>query len=304
MGANDDEDYPWLEKECELLLNAVNGNMPVVGICLGGQLLARALGARVERNKKPEIGWHPIQLTEEGQLDRIFGSLGKEALVYHWHFDTFHLPSEAVLLSGSSICARQSYRIGDQIYGFQFHPEVDHQLLGEWLTDEEVAFSIRESVHTYGSQWIQPVERQMELAFEGEKAGMKIVAGIGQLFQILPYRPSEHPSVDLWRPLLAEWVQNRVQLEVILEGSNRKEFCILGTVIGTISTSDGEFLIMKDQNTLLWPIRIDLILSLKQNGKATSRNKTRIKKALKSRFRQQRKHLEKNGMNDENDDGC
>src|SRR4051812_16193799 len=114
MGANDEAEHPWIKQECELLKACVLEEMPVVGICLGGQMMAKALGGKVEKNTTAEVGWFPISLNDAGQADQIAGAAGATPTVYHWHYDTFHLPTEAVLLGSSMHCPRQAYRLGNK----------------------------------------------------------------------------------------------------------------------------------------------------------------------------------------------
>lgn len=286
MGANDYEDHPWIEPECKLLRQAVEKNLPVVGICLGGQLLARALGSRVETNSRPEIGWHTVILNETGMLDPLLGSAGALPLVYHWHFDTFHLPQGATLLGKSRHCERQAYRIGENVYGFQFHPEADHQLIGEWLAEDDIDEQIERAMREFGLETVQDRQTQRAMALEGEKASLRIVAGIGQLFQVSPYQPSHHPRLDRWRPKLGHWIQEKTLLEVIFEGSDRREHLIRGTALGSFSIPNGEFLILKEETTLLWPFRLDSIRSIRAAEEP-------IKKARKSKSLPPRKRSKK-----------
>ncbi len=286
MGANDHDDHSWIPKECELLRAAVANQLPIVGICLGGQLLARALGSKVEKNPRPEIGWHPIRVNPSGAEDRIIGSAGADPLVYHWHFDTFQLPPSATLLASSGACAHQAYRIGSQIYGFQFHPEADHQLIGEWLTEDDIEEHIESAIRTFGGSTIQDRETQRNLAAEGEKASLRIVAGIGQLFQVRPYQPSLHPRIDRWRAKLDQWTEDKTSLDIVFEGSNRKICQLRGHALGSFSLPDGEFLVLKEETTLLWPFRLDYIRTI---GPA----KLRPKKASKSKLPRRPKHSKK-----------
>ncbi len=299
MGANDHDEHGWIEKECLLLREAVEAEMPVVGICLGAQLLARSLGSKVEKNVRPEIGWHTVVLNETGMLDRIVGNAGGLPLVYHWHFDTFHLPENAVLLGESRHCERQVFRIGDRVYGFQFHPEADHQLIGEWLAEDDIDEQIEFAMKNFGEETVQDRRTQREMAFEGEKASLRIVAGIGQLFQVLPYQPSNHPRLNEWRPKLAEWMQDKVVLEVTFEGSDRRERAIRGVALGSFSIPDGEFLILKEDTTLLWPLRLDYVQSIHPAGEVIATPKVRrrlnakVRKGSKSKSPRPQKRSKK-----------
>lgn len=288
MGANDHIEHSWIEAECALLREAVEQRLPIAGICLGAQLLARALGSRVEKNHRPEIGWHTVILNEAGMLDRILGTSGSLPLVYHWHFDTFHLPKEAVLLGQSRHCERQAFRIGDNVYGFQFHPEADHQLIGEWLAEDDIDEQIEFAMENHGSDTVQDRRTQREMAFEGEKASLRIVAGIGQLFQLLPYQPSRQPSLNDWRPQLGPWIQEKSELEVTFEGSDRRERALRGVLLGSFSIPDGEFLILKEETSLLWPLRLDYVLSIRPTN-ATVNPGPKRRPRLNAQIRQRAK---------------
>jgi GMP synthase (glutamine-hydrolysing) len=105
----------------------------VLGVCLGAQLLAHALGARVYRGERAEIGCGGVSLTETGREDPVLGSVGTATLpVVHWHEDTFELPADASLLAGSRLYPHQAFRVGARAYGLQFHVEVEQELAQTW----------------------------------------------------------------------------------------------------------------------------------------------------------------------------
>ena len=134
MSAYDDVDHPHLLTEIELVREAVDRGYPVLGICLGAQIIARALGAAVAPSPKPEIGWYDVALTEEGRRDPVFAHFGESESVFQWHSDTFEIPDGAVHLASSPSCSHQVFRYGDRTYGLQFHLEVDEALIERWLT--------------------------------------------------------------------------------------------------------------------------------------------------------------------------
>jgi len=123
MGIRDQADYPWLTREAECLRGAIATGKTVVGICLGAQLIAAALGARVYRNGHNEIGWFPIELTAEGQASRLLSRLPHRLDVFHWHGDTFELPDGAVHLARSDGCEHQAFLLDQRVLGLQFHLE-------------------------------------------------------------------------------------------------------------------------------------------------------------------------------------
>lgn len=125
MGVYQAERYPWLRDEMRLIEDAVKSNLPVLGVCLGAQIVAAALGAKVERNPNgKEIGWHPIRLSDSANDDRLMRGLPATLTPFHWHGDIFELPDGAVSLASSDKTPCQAFRYGDKAYGFQFHLEV------------------------------------------------------------------------------------------------------------------------------------------------------------------------------------
>lgn len=130
--ADDDETYPGLRAERRLLADAVNADLPVVGICLGMQLLALALGGRLHLRHGKEIGFARVTMTEDGAADPVLGSFDRATTFLHWHSDAVELPSGATLLASTSITPVQAFRAGSAI-GTQFHPEADAPLLDAWL---------------------------------------------------------------------------------------------------------------------------------------------------------------------------
>lgn len=124
MSVHDEEQYLWLAPEKCLIRRAINAGKVVFGICLGSQLIADALGSRVYPNEHQEIGWFPIQRTVEAEHCRLGSVFPATTQAFHWHGDTFDLPSGAVLLASSLGCLNQAFAVGDQVLGVQFHPEV------------------------------------------------------------------------------------------------------------------------------------------------------------------------------------
>ena len=125
MGIYDETEHPWLAPEKAFLGATIAADKVIVGVCLGAQLLADTLGARVYRNAHKEIGWLPIELTPEGAADPVFGPLapGMGMPVYHWHGDTFPLPSGAKHLARSIGCEHQAFLYEGRVLGLQFHLE-------------------------------------------------------------------------------------------------------------------------------------------------------------------------------------
>jgi GMP synthase (glutamine-hydrolysing) len=131
MGAYDEAEHPWLAGEKRLLREAVEADVPVWGVCLGAQLLASALGARVYPGDTPEVGLLPVHLTPEAADDPVFGSAPSSFPTLQWHGDSFDLPDGATLLASSPAYPHQAFRVG-RSYGLQFHIEVPLELATEW----------------------------------------------------------------------------------------------------------------------------------------------------------------------------
>jgi GMP synthase (glutamine-hydrolysing) len=133
MNCDQVDRYPHLSTEAALAQTAIAAGKPVLGICLGAQLLARALGARVNRNPVKEIGWYELSPTTAGARDPLFRHLRASQQIFQWHGDTFDIPEHAVHLAASPDCPNQAFRYGDNVYGLQFHLEVDQPMIERWL---------------------------------------------------------------------------------------------------------------------------------------------------------------------------
>jgi GMP synthase (glutamine-hydrolysing) len=137
MGAYEGEKYPFLGPESALIERALTAGRPVVGICLGAQLIAQALGARVYPGEKREVGWAPVTLTEDGMDDPVFGGGEQELTVFHMHGDTYELPPDAHNLASSPLYEQQAFRWGDLVYGLQFHLEFTEAIIGRLSTEPD-----------------------------------------------------------------------------------------------------------------------------------------------------------------------
>jgi GMP synthase-like glutamine amidotransferase len=125
MSASDDCDLPWMRDEKIFLENAIERHKAILGVCLGAQLLANVLGAKVHPNNEKEIGWFPIKLLPGPQTERLFGRAGNETHVFHWHGNTFDLPTGAIHLAESTACRNQAFVVGRRLIGLQFHLEMN-----------------------------------------------------------------------------------------------------------------------------------------------------------------------------------
>ncbi|MGO8946655.1 MAG: type 1 glutamine amidotransferase [Ktedonobacterales bacterium] len=130
------EQYPYFASEELLIQKAISKDIPCLGICLGGQLLAHSLGARVGRHHVAEVGFSEVQLTEAGANDPLFRGLPNPQLVFQWHVDAFALPESAVLLATSLATPNQAFSYAGRAYGLQYHVEVLPEIFELWLHEE------------------------------------------------------------------------------------------------------------------------------------------------------------------------
>ncbi|MEW6531809.1 MAG: type 1 glutamine amidotransferase [Thermodesulfobacteriota bacterium] len=134
MNVYEDDQYPFLANEVRLLQQAMDAQVPVLGICLGAQMIARASGGRVTQSPVKEVGWGKVSLTSEGRQDGIFQGTPGTLEVLQWHGDMFVPPSDGALLASGSDCPHQALRVGSAV-GFQFHVEVDRDMIADWFAD-------------------------------------------------------------------------------------------------------------------------------------------------------------------------
>ena len=174
MNVEDQGHRPHLRTELLAIEQALRQGKPVLGICLGAQLLAHVLGALVRRHERPEIGWYDLHLTAAGQADPMLGKLAPRTPVFQWHGHTFDLPASAVQLARTDTCEQQAFRWGENAYGLQFHPEVDAALIERWLEKPDHADELchpalphgREAIREHTRERAAPLQRQAEPAFE------------------------------------------------------------------------------------------------------------------------------------------
>jgi GMP synthase-like glutamine amidotransferase len=124
MNIYEHRNHPWLVPEKASIAKVIAEGKPVLGVCLGGQLIADVLGGKVFQNPEYEIGWYPIRLLESARRHPFFAHFPEEITVMHWHGDRFQLPPEATLVADSEACPSQAYLCGDRVVGLQFHIEV------------------------------------------------------------------------------------------------------------------------------------------------------------------------------------
>jgi GMP synthase-like glutamine amidotransferase len=138
MQADQEDAHPWLRNALDALSECLEARIPVLGVCLGGQMLARAAGGDVRQAARAEWGWEPIELTDEGLADPLFAGRPRSFDVYQWHSYEFGLPPDAVLLARSDV-SLQCFRVGECAWGLQWHPEVKGETILTWARHHRVA---------------------------------------------------------------------------------------------------------------------------------------------------------------------
>lgn len=167
MSVNEDEIYPYIKEEEKLVRDFISKRKKILGVCLGAQIMAKALGARVYAGHQKEIGWYDIELTGEGLRDTLIrslalhpkvGDLWKRFKVFHWHGETFDIPQGAVRLASSGLYQNQAFRYGKDAYAFQFHIEVRKEMILEWLKDETDFERIEKETNTFFEEYLGRAE--------------------------------------------------------------------------------------------------------------------------------------------------
>jgi GMP synthase (glutamine-hydrolysing) len=134
MHPDQDAEHPWLAEEAAFIRQALDREVPLLGVCLGAQLIARAVGASVGRAARAEVGWHGVHVNDAGRDDPVVGVLPDRVDAFQWHYYTFELPAGAELLAEND-AARQAYRLGERTWGIQFHAEVTRHMLDRWFVE-------------------------------------------------------------------------------------------------------------------------------------------------------------------------
>lgn len=170
ISVNDTDMFPFLDGEINLLKRRIAADKPTLGICLGAQLIARALGAKVYPGKEKEIGWYELSLTAAGEQSALRYLDAKHCSMLHWHGETFDLPVGAALLAFSEKCLHQAFSYGRNILALQFHPEITQRAMEKWFighigeimqTDGVSVEKLRDDTRQFANQ----LEVQGELFF-------------------------------------------------------------------------------------------------------------------------------------------
>ncbi len=135
MSVGEEDQFQFLRWEKRIIRAAIDEAVPILGICLGAQLISESLGTKIYHGPVKEIGWSPISITPHGQVDSLLGYLPESATVFQWHGDGFELPQGAIHLASSVNFKTQAFRVGKSIYGLQFHLEVTPTMIERWIDE-------------------------------------------------------------------------------------------------------------------------------------------------------------------------
>ena len=152
MHVDQEDRHHWLRDELELIRGLVAARTPVLGVCLGGQLLAKALHAHVRRMPSSEVGWFDVDLVPEAASDPLFAGLPDRFSSFQWHTYRFELPAGAVPLARNDRCL-QAFRAGEAAWGVQFHPEVTREILDRWLEQDGRRDAFRDDLDRRLADW-------------------------------------------------------------------------------------------------------------------------------------------------------
>lgn len=135
MDVDETDQFPFLAHEMKYIENVLKAKTPTLGVCLGGQLMAHVLGGMVYENQKREIGYYPLELTDDGKKDELLRHLGPTEMIFQWHRDTFEIPKGCPHLAKTPLCPAQAFRYQDYAWAFQFHLEVTGKMVRQWIRE-------------------------------------------------------------------------------------------------------------------------------------------------------------------------
>jgi GMP synthase (glutamine-hydrolysing) len=153
MNVYEEKQHPYLKEEESLIRKALIEEIPVLGICLGAQLLAKTCGARIKKAPRKEIGWYKVEKTSDGKGDTLFNKGPDQIQVFQWHEDTFDVPQGAVLIAEGRDCKNQAFRVGQNAYGFQFHIEVTEDMIRNWLQSGQDGVTVEKILRDTKKVW-------------------------------------------------------------------------------------------------------------------------------------------------------
>lgn len=192
MNVEDHAHRAHLLTEMRAIERMLHQGKPVLGICLGAQLLAHVLGAPVRPHPRPEVGWYPLHATDAGRADPVLAPLGEVAPVFQWHRYSFDLPAGATHLARTEQCEAQAFRYGDNAYGFQFHLEMDERLIDRWLANPAYREELADFGHATDEATIRAHTREhidaMKARADAVFNGFLDLVGRPQRRHVLPSR--------------------------------------------------------------------------------------------------------------------
>lgn len=169
MGVYESDSYPHIKTELKIIEEALRKGVPVLGVCLGSQLIAQVLGSSVRKHSVPEIGWHDVHFKSESTEDHLFDHFGPQEKLFQFHGDTFDIPRSAVQLASSESCDSQAFRYQEKVYGLQFHLEVDEAMIRRWMSTEANLKMMSETTDSLSTERIlhetvRHIQRSMDLS--------------------------------------------------------------------------------------------------------------------------------------------
>ena len=170
MSVNDSDEFPWIEQEIEFIRQTILSGKVVIGICLGSQLVASALGARVYKNVEPEMGFWPVTFLPAAAKDKVFRHFPSSLTVMHVHFDIFGLPENATAMATNEVTPFQAFRYGENVFAFQFHFEISPQNAAGFI--KEVSPELVEGKY---SQTAEQMLKQSSCCYENNLIFSKIL---------------------------------------------------------------------------------------------------------------------------------
>ncbi|MCX5804027.1 MAG: type 1 glutamine amidotransferase [Proteobacteria bacterium] len=199
MNVYQEDGHPFLKDEDRLITRSLVEEIPILGICLGAQLLAKACDARVEKATQKEIGWYPAELTDKGKKDLLFRGIQERIMVFQWHEDTLEVPQGGVLLAHGEACKNQAFRIGNNAYGLQFHIEVTEEMVGSWMKNEEGKVDIKKILNDTRKlkEVFEKQAYQFFLNFEGIISSSLRIKNVMKLF-VEEGKKYKKKKIPLW----------------------------------------------------------------------------------------------------------
>jgi GMP synthase (glutamine-hydrolysing) len=198
MNVYEEKAYPFLLAEEHFIKKVLSEEVPFLGVCLGGQLLAKSCGAAVTKSPHEEKGWFDVELTEAGRRDTLFRGLSDILPIFQWHQDTFDVPEGAVLLATARLCRNQAFRMGNVAYGLQFHPEMTPKMVKSWA-EKEPTPDVGSVVEKSEEHWTGFKEQSM-IVFENFRHLMESSMRVKRTVRLFVETSRKKPAHLWWSP--------------------------------------------------------------------------------------------------------